>query len=108
MTGNIDRSTSEALRALVIGITMLPFLAACGSSGKTLTNPEKGQTLEFVDDSHVRYIGNYKDREWLYEAERASNGDIIEMKMRHPEVGSIKLRRNDDGCLVGDGLRFCP
>ena len=105
MIGNTGRVFGGRI---AIGMAMLPFLAACSAGDTTLANPENGQRLEFVDDSHVRYIGNYKDREWLYESERASNGDIIAMKMRHPDVGSIDLRRNDDGCLIGDGLRFCP
>ena len=108
MTWDSCRSANGYLRAVAIGATLLPILVACGSSAKTLTNPDNGQKLEFVDDNHVRYIGNYKDREWLYEADRASNGDIIAIKMRHPDVGSFELRRNDDGCLIGDGLRFCP
>ncbi len=108
MIGYTKLKTDRIWFAIVGSAVILTSLAACGSADATLKNPDNDQRLEFVDDSHVRYIGNYKDREWLYEADRSSNGEIIAMKMRHPDVGSFELRRNDDGCLIGDGLRFCP
>lgn len=101
---------------ILVGAAMLLALGACSSNSRYV-DADTGEYLEFVDDGHVKYVGHFDDREWLYEAERASNGDILEMKMKHPSVGTLKFRQDEDnGCLVGDMWgsakgnyrRFCP
>lgn len=102
-------------RALVASAA-LAVLGACAGSGQRYVDAETGEYLQFIDDSHVKYVGHFNDREWLYEADRSSNGDIMEMKMRHPDVGTLSFKRNRDGCLAGamwgsakgKYRRFCP
>lgn len=111
-------STPAVRRAvpLAAGLAAALALGACSSAKSEYADADSGETLTFVDDSHVQYLGHFDDREWLYEATRDSNGDILEMVMRHPQVGSLEFRRNDDGCLSGkiwgsakgNYRRFCP
>lgn len=94
----------------------LMALGACAGSNDRYVDADTGEYLEFVDDSHVKYVGHFDDREWLYEAERESNGHILAMKMRHPDIGTLEFRRNRQGCIAGEiwgsangkYRRFCP
>ena len=72
-----------------IAAAALMALGACAGSNARYVDADTGEYLEFVDDSHVKYVGHFNDREWLYEAERESNGDILAMKMRHPDKAAL-------------------
>lgn len=112
---NSQHGLSHILR-LSIASAALMALGACAGSNHKYVDADTGEYLQFVDDSHVKYVGHFDDREWLYEAERGSNGDILEMAMRHPDIGTLKFRLNRQGCLAGDiwgsskgkYRRFCP
>lgn len=114
-TNDHAHGASHILR-LSIASAALMALSACAGVNDKYVDADTGEYLEFVDDSHVKYVGHFDDREWLYEAERESNGDILEMKMRHPDIGTLKFRRNRQGCIAreiwgsakGKYRRFCP
>ncbi|MBA4306797.1 MAG: hypothetical protein C0429_08680 [Sphingopyxis sp.] len=114
-TNNQSRRASRFSR-FSIAAAALMALGACAGSNDRYVDADTGEYLEFVDDSHVKYVGHFDDREWLYEAERESNGDILAMKMRHPDIGTLEFRRNRQGCIAGEiwgsangkYRRFCP
>ena len=83
-------------------------LAGCGSRQPTYVDAQRGRQIGFIDDTHLKYTGNWRDRDWLYTAERDSKGEILHLTMENPQVGKEELTRRDDGCLVGREGVFCP
>ena len=93
--------------ATLAALATLSTLGGCGNR-KSFVDTTRGREITFVDDSHLKYVGNWGDREWLYTAERDSKGEILSLKAHHPQVGTLELTRRNDGCLVGDEGVFCP
>ena len=99
-----------------IAAAALMALGACAGSNARYVDADTGEYLEFVDDSHVKYVGHFNDRERLYEAEREWKGDIPAMKSRHSDTRTVEFRRNRQGCIAGEiwgsangkYRRFCP
>jgi len=112
----LARSTKEEGNSMKIALNTIGVLATltalplggCGSRQPTYVDARRGREIAFIDDTHLKYTGNWRDREWLYTAERDSKGEILQLKMENPQVGTQELTRRNDGCLVGEEGVFCP